>query len=89
MEAAGLGLFMLSAGAFTVLFYHPRSAAAQGLEPPILRRCLMGLAMGRTDGRGPDLFAEGPPLRRLREPGPDPHLWRPGKIAGWDAACFG
>jgi aquaporin Z len=48
VEAAGLGLFMLSACAFTVLFYHPRSAAARGLEPPILRRCLMGLAMGLT-----------------------------------------
>jgi len=30
MEAAGLGLFMLSACAFTVLFYHPRPAASTG-----------------------------------------------------------
>lgn len=88
MEAAGLGLFMLSACAFTVLFYHPRSAAAQGLEPPILRRCLMGLAMGLTAvaliysprGRRSGVYEN--PVATLT-------LWRPGKIAGWDAACFG
>lgn len=48
MEAAGLGLFMLSACAFTVLLFHPSASAVQGVESPGLRRCLMGLAMGLT-----------------------------------------
>jgi aquaporin Z len=48
MEAAGLGLFMLAACAFTVLLYHPSTFAGLVVEPPLLRRLLMGLAMGLT-----------------------------------------
>jgi len=44
MEAAGLGVFMLAACAFTVLLEHPTSRA-QALDPS-LRRALMGVAMG-------------------------------------------
>jgi len=46
MEAAGLGLFMLAACAFTVLLEHPTSRA-QAFDPAA-RRALMGLAMGLT-----------------------------------------
>jgi aquaporin Z len=48
MEAAGLGLFMISACAFTVLLEHPGSAVHQALPDPWLRRLLVGVAMGLT-----------------------------------------
>jgi len=48
MEAAGLGLFMVSACGFATLLEHPESPARQALESPLLRRLLMGAAMGLT-----------------------------------------
>jgi len=48
MEAAGLGLFMMSAGGFAIVLYHPASPVAQALVHPVLRRLLMGCAMGLT-----------------------------------------
>ena len=48
MEAAGLGLFMVSACLFATLLEHPGSPARQALPAPLLRRFLMGLAMGLT-----------------------------------------
>lgn len=48
MEAAGLGLFMVSACLFATLLEHPVSPARQTLPYPLLRRFLMGLAMGLT-----------------------------------------
>lgn len=47
-EAAGLGIFMLSACIFTVLLEHPSSNLHQWLPEPRLRMGLMGLAMGAT-----------------------------------------
>ena len=48
IEAALLGLFMISACGFTVLLEHPRSPAHLAVPDPTLRRALMGLAMGGT-----------------------------------------
>jgi aquaporin Z len=48
MEAAELALFMFSACAFTVLLYHPTSPIAHTIHDGILRRLLMGTAMGAT-----------------------------------------
>jgi aquaporin Z len=48
IEAALLGLFMISACGFTVLLEHPRSPAHLAIPDPIVRRALMGLAMGST-----------------------------------------
>lgn len=48
IEAAGLGLFMLSACAFGVLLFHPSSPAAVAVTDATLRRVLMGAAMGGT-----------------------------------------
>jgi len=48
MEAALLGAFMVAACAFTVLLEHPGSPARAALPSPMLRRGLMGLAMGAT-----------------------------------------
>ena len=48
MEGAELGLFMISACVFTVLLFHPVSPIAQDIHNEILRRLLMGIAMGST-----------------------------------------
>jgi aquaporin Z len=48
MEATELGLFMFSACAFTVLLYHPSSPITQTIHDGVLRRLMMGTAMGST-----------------------------------------
>lgn len=48
IEAAGLGLFMISACVFVALLEHPSSPVRQALDDPLLRRALIGLAMGLT-----------------------------------------
>ena len=48
MEAALLGVFMISACAFTVLLEHPGSPVRQAIPDGFARRALMGLAMGST-----------------------------------------
>ena len=48
MEGALLGLFMMSACAFTVLLEHPGSPARAALPDALVRRALMGVAMGAT-----------------------------------------
>jgi aquaporin Z len=48
MEAAGLGLFMISAAVFATLLEHPASPIHQAIPDPLLRRALMGIAMGST-----------------------------------------
>jgi aquaporin Z len=48
IEAAGLGIFMVSAGLFGTLLFSPRSPLAQAIEAPLSRRALMGLAMAAT-----------------------------------------
>jgi aquaporin Z len=48
IEGALLGLFMVSACLFTVLLYHPASPIPALVPNSLLRRCVMGLAMGGT-----------------------------------------
>ena len=48
IEACLLGAFMVSALGMTVLLEHPASPANQALPDAMLRRALMGLAMGAT-----------------------------------------
>jgi aquaporin Z len=48
MEAAQLGIFMISAGVFTVLLEYPGSCLHQFIVSPTLRRAVIGLAMGGT-----------------------------------------
>jgi aquaporin Z len=48
MEAALLGIFMISACAFVVLLEYPASPVRQALPDGNLRRLLIGLAMGAT-----------------------------------------
>jgi aquaporin Z len=48
IEAALLGMFMISACAFTILLEHPASPVVVALPYPFARRALIGLAMGLT-----------------------------------------
>src|SRR5437870_1664697 len=48
IEAACLGLFMVSACSFTVLLQHPGSILRQMVPSAFLRRLFTGLAMGLT-----------------------------------------
>lgn len=48
MEALGLGIFMVSACVFTVVLFHPASPIVRNLSSEVLRRILMGVAMGST-----------------------------------------
>lgn len=48
MEAAELGLFMVSAGVFTCLFEYPLSPMHQAIPNADLRRFFVGVAMGLT-----------------------------------------
>jgi len=48
MEAAGLGIFMISACVFTTVIEHPDSPIRQWIDDSFLRRSLVGGAMGLT-----------------------------------------
>jgi aquaporin Z len=48
MEAWGLGTFMVSAGAFGTLLFHPASPVARAVPDPLALRSLMGALMGLT-----------------------------------------
>jgi aquaporin Z len=48
MEAAGLGIFMVSASVVTALLEHPASLIHQAIADPLLRRLIIGVAMGLT-----------------------------------------
>jgi aquaporin Z len=48
IEAGCLGLFMISAFAFGTIIEHPSSPVHQAVPDALLRRFLMGLAMGST-----------------------------------------
>ncbi|MCI0690823.1 aquaporin [candidate division KSB1 bacterium] len=48
MEAAELGIFMISACSFSVLLDYPNSPVHQAIPDPFVRRMLTGMAMGLT-----------------------------------------
>ncbi|MGQ0811699.1 MAG: MIP/aquaporin family protein [Nitrospiraceae bacterium] len=48
MEAAGLGLFMVSAAVVTTVFEYPTSFVHAAVSDPTLRRLLIGIVMGLT-----------------------------------------
>jgi aquaporin Z len=87
MEAAGLGLFMLSACAFGTLLESPASPVRQALPDPFVRRFLMGLAMAVTainiiySPWGKQSGAHLNPSVTLT-------FFRLGKVASWDALFY-
>lgn len=48
IEAWALGMFMISAAFFTILMEHPNLPIRPAIESPLLRRFLIGVAMGLT-----------------------------------------
>src|SRR5262245_11232212 len=87
VEAAGLGLFMISAGAFGTLLGHPGSPVVQAVPGDTARRVLVGLAMGLTavclirSPWGQRSGAHFNPATTLT-------FWRLGKVAPADAAFY-
>jgi aquaporin Z len=87
MEGAGLGMFMVSAGLFGTLLFHPVSPIALAVPDPLVRRAVMGLAMGLTavlliySPWGQQSGAHLNPAVTLT-------FWRLGKVAGADAAFY-
>src|SRR5215831_11754925 len=87
MEATELGIFMISACAFTVLLYHPASPVTKVISDGILRRLLMGIAMGSTAIA--IIFS---PLGRRSGAHFNPSVtltfFRLGKVKAWDTAFY-
>ena len=48
IEAGAIGTFMVSAAVFTTVLYHPSSPFSGAISNELVRRALMGLAMGST-----------------------------------------
>lgn len=93
MEAAHLGLFMISACVFVTLLYHPGSPLGPGSPPggslggEMPRRFLMGIAMASTAVA----IIYSPWGRRSGahlNPAVTLTFWRLGKVAGWDATFY-
>jgi len=87
MEAACLGLFMISACVFSVLLSHPSSALNQAIDSPVLRRMIGGLAMGMTAVA--IMFSPwGQRSGAHMNPAVTLTFLRLGKVARWDAAFY-
>jgi aquaporin Z len=87
IEAALLGLFMLSACTFGTLLGHPASPVVQAVPGELARRGLMGVAMGLTAVA----LIYSPWGRRSGahlNPATTLTFWRLGKIASADAALY-
>ena len=87
MEAAGLGIFMVSASVFTILLYHPASPALQVLPEEFPRRVLLGLAMGLT-AIGIIYSPWGKQSGAHLNPAVTLTFYRLGKVAPWDAVLY-
>ena len=86
-EAAELGLFMISAGLFTIVLHHPNSPVLNFIPGEFTRRMLTGIAMGITaialvfSPFGKRSGAHFNPAVTLA-------FWRLGKVKYWDAVFY-
>jgi len=87
MEAAGLGIFMVSASVLTILLYHPASPALKILPEEFPRRVFTGLAMGLT-AIGIIYSPWGKQSGAHLNPAVTLTFFRLGKVAPWDAAFY-
>jgi aquaporin Z len=87
MEAAGLGLFMVSAGLFGTLLEYPQSPVHRAIADSLVRRALMGGAMGLT-AVGIIYSPWGKQSGAHINPATTLTFWRLGKVAGWDAVFY-
>ena len=87
MEAAELGIFMISACFFGVALEHPASPVHQAVGDPFTRRVLMGVAMGLTS-----ISIVHSPLGKRSGAHFNPSVtltfWRLGEIERWDATFY-
>ncbi len=87
MEAAGLGMFMVSACVFAAVLEHPASPVRQAIAEPMLRRVLMGIAMGLT-AVGIVYSPWGKQSGAHLNPSVTMAFFRLGKIERWDAVFY-
>src|SRR5262245_57933262 len=87
MEAAALGVFMVSACVFGALLWHPDSPARGLLADGIGRRAVMGLAMGLT-AIGIIYSPWGQQSGAHMNPAVTLTFWRLGKVARPDAVFY-
>jgi len=86
-ETAELGLFMISAGLFTILLHHPNSPVLNFIPSEFIRRMFTGIAMGVTaialifSPLGKRSGAHFNPAVTLT-------FWRLGKVNNWDAVFY-
>jgi aquaporin Z len=86
-EAAELAIFMISACVFTVLLFHPHYPALRLVPSAVVRRLLMGIAMGITAV----LIIHSPMGKRSGahfNPAITLAFFRLGKIEPWDAIFY-
>lgn len=87
IEGACLGVFMISAFTFATILEHPASPLHRGLPNPLLRRFLMGLAMGST-AIGIIYSPWGKRSGAHINPSTTLTFFRLGKVAKWDALFY-
>jgi aquaporin Z len=87
IEAAALGLFMVSAGVVTTALEYPGSPLRELVGDADLRRVLTGIAMGLT-AMALTYSPWGQRSGAHLNPAVTLTFWRLGKVAGWDAVCY-